>query len=63
MIRSRRRHVVHTAADYHQSGSRLLEVDDLKTHFVTPRGRVRAVDGVSITLDRGRTLGLSLIHI
>ena len=58
MIRSRRRHVVHTAADYHQSGSRLLEVDDLKTHFVTPRGRVRAVDGVSITLDRGRTLGL-----
>jgi len=59
VIRSRsRRHVVHTAEDYHQTGSRLLEVDDLKTHFVTPRGRVRAVDGVSISLDRGRTLGL-----
>ena len=59
MIRSRsRRHVAHTAADYHQAGTRLLEVDDLRTHFRTPRGAVRAVDGVSITLDRGRTLGL-----
>jgi oligopeptide/dipeptide ABC transporter ATP-binding protein len=37
---------------------RLLDVDDLATHFVTPRGRVRAVDGVSFTLDRGHTLGL-----
>jgi peptide/nickel transport system ATP-binding protein len=55
---SRRRHVTPVAADYHQAGSRLLEVVDLKTHFRTPRGRVRAVDGVSISLDRGRTLGL-----
>jgi len=36
----------------------LLEVSDLKTHFLTPRGRVRAVDGVSITLKRGTTLGV-----
>ena len=28
----------------------LLEVDDLKTHFLDPRGRVKAVDGVSFTL-------------
>jgi oligopeptide/dipeptide ABC transporter ATP-binding protein len=36
----------------------LLEVTDLKTHFKTPAGLVRAVDGVSLTLDRGRTLGI-----
>ena len=36
----------------------LLEVTDLITHFKTPRGVVRAVDGVSFTLDRGRALGI-----
>ena len=36
----------------------LLEIEDLRTHFRTPRGRVRAVDGVSFTLERGRTLGI-----
>ncbi|HEY8546744.1 MAG TPA: ABC transporter ATP-binding protein [Acidimicrobiales bacterium] len=37
---------------------RLIEVDDLRTGFKTARGLVRAVDGVSLTLDRGRTLGI-----
>ena len=37
---------------------RLLEVTDLRTGFRTPGGVVRAVDGVSLTLDRGRTLGI-----
>jgi oligopeptide/dipeptide ABC transporter ATP-binding protein len=37
---------------------RLLEVVDLRTRFRTERGQVRAVDGVSFSLDRGRTLGI-----
>jgi peptide/nickel transport system ATP-binding protein len=40
-----------------QSGL-LLDVRDLVTHFSTPLGTVRAVDGVSLTVDRGRTLGI-----
>ncbi len=36
----------------------LLEVDDLRTHFDTPRGIVKAVDGVSLRVDRGKTLGI-----
>jgi oligopeptide/dipeptide ABC transporter ATP-binding protein len=40
-----------------QSGP-LLEVEELRTHFLTARGAVRAVDGVSFSLDRGRTLGV-----
>ncbi|MFC5820760.1 dipeptide/oligopeptide/nickel ABC transporter permease/ATP-binding protein [Nonomuraea harbinensis] len=36
----------------------LLQVDDLRTHIHTPRGTVKAVDGVSFTLERGRTLAI-----
>jgi peptide/nickel transport system ATP-binding protein len=36
----------------------LLEITDLHTTFKTPAGRVRAVDGVTFTLERGRTLGI-----
>ncbi len=36
----------------------LLEVKGLRTHFASERGEVRAVDGVDLRLERGRTLGI-----
>ena len=36
----------------------LLEIRDLRTSFPTAAGEVRAVDGISLSLDAGRTLGL-----
>ena len=40
------------------SGDPLLVVEDLKTHFEIDAGMVKAVDGVSFTLERGKTLGI-----
>ena len=39
-------------------GEPLLVVDDLRTQFAVAAGAVKAVDGVSFELDRGRTLGV-----
>jgi peptide/nickel transport system ATP-binding protein len=36
----------------------LLDVRGLRTYFASERGEVRAVDGVDLTLERGRTLGI-----
>lgn len=36
----------------------LLEVRDLRTSFFTDAGEVRAVNGVSFNLERGRVLGI-----
>ncbi len=46
------------AEDPAEGDGALLRVRDLRTHFVTGRGVVRAVDGVSFTLERGRTLAV-----
>ena len=37
----------------------LLEVQDLKTHYKTEAGRVKAADGVSFTLDTGESIGIA----
>ncbi len=36
----------------------LLQVNQLKKYFKTPGGMLHAVDGVSLTIDRGKTLGV-----
>jgi oligopeptide/dipeptide ABC transporter ATP-binding protein len=50
-----------TAADGQDGGSSqapLLEINNLKTYFTTMDGVVRAVDGVSLSIQPGKTLGL-----
>ena len=37
---------------------RLLDVEDLRVSFATEDGIVRAVDGISFTLDRGDVLAI-----
>ena len=37
---------------------KLLDVKDLKTYFYLSTGIVKAVDGVSFTLDKGQTMGI-----
>ncbi|MDR7419707.1 MAG: ABC transporter ATP-binding protein [Armatimonadota bacterium] len=41
-----------------ERGAALLRIDDLHTHIATPRGVVRAVDGISLSVARGETVGL-----
>lgn len=38
--------------------SEILRVENLKKHFKTPGGMLHAVDGVSFTLEEGKTLGV-----
>ena len=56
--RRRRSHVGAERFEAAPQDGPLLEVVDLKTAFKTARGLARAVDGVSLTLERGRTLGI-----
>lgn len=39
-------------------GDVLLDIKELKTHFTTEKGRVTAVDGISIRVNAGETVGL-----
>jgi len=47
-----------TGASPAPAGTPTLAVRDLRTHFATPGGTVRAVDGVSFEVAPGRILGL-----
>ena len=37
----------------------ILEVQDLKTHYKTDSGRVKAADGISFSLDEGESVGIA----
>ncbi|MBE6886594.1 MAG: ABC transporter ATP-binding protein, partial [Ruminococcaceae bacterium] len=39
-------------------GETILEVKNLKTSFFTPSGEVKAVNGISFSLEKGKTLGI-----
>jgi peptide/nickel transport system ATP-binding protein len=50
--------VTDAAVEGASTENRLLEVTDVKTYFETDRGLVRSVEGVTFTLERGKTLGI-----
>jgi peptide/nickel transport system ATP-binding protein len=56
-VSPRRRRGADRFADAPLDGA-LLEIEDLHTGFDTDRGVVKAVDGVSFSLERGKTLGV-----
>ncbi len=52
------RHARSATRATHVMSTPVLAVDDLRTYFYTRDGVVKAVDGVSLSLDRGETLGV-----
>jgi len=49
---------VNTRLGTRESDASLLVVEDLKTYFAVGAGAVKAVDGVSLSLERGKTIGI-----
>jgi oligopeptide/dipeptide ABC transporter ATP-binding protein len=49
---------VTTTASTDRTGKPFLELKDLQVHFPTDDGLVKAVNGLSFTLERGKTLGI-----
>jgi oligopeptide transport system ATP-binding protein len=47
-----------TELDAAGKGKKLLEVDDLKVSFFTPVGEIKAVGGISYSLDYGEVMGI-----
>ena len=39
-------------------GKTILEVENLTKYFATPAGQLHAVDGVSFSIEEGKTLGI-----
>ena len=43
-----------------EQNGHILSVNDLKTYFQTEDGVVKAVDGITFTLEKGETLGIGV---
>ncbi len=55
---SRREVEMGTDPSVKSTDGKLLEIRNLKTYFYTEEGVVRAVDGVSVAIAKGKSLGL-----
>ena len=42
----------------HNAEDIILEIKNLRTHFTLDTGTIRAVDGVDLTISRGKTVGV-----